>query len=40
METIQTHKPYFLFCGYAQIERNIITYKESRKFFEKHSPRV
>lgn len=33
METIQTHKPHFLFCGYARIERDIMTFKESRRVF-------
>lgn len=40
METIQTHEPHSLFCGYAQIGRDIITYKESREFFVKPSPSV
>lgn len=37
METIQTHNPHFLFCGYARTERDIVTFKESREILVEHS---
>lgn len=31
------HEPYFLFCGYARIERDIVKFEESREFCETFS---